>query len=294
MSGNLEEIGRRLRAARESRGLSLATAEEETKIRRKYLEALEAGARAELPDEVYVKGFLRTYGNYLGLEGVRLVEEYKRASQGAPADADTAAPAELPPRPAEAVVATRAPGGGGASRRTGHRPRPRPLTGGLPPGWVVGAAALGLVALVLWWAPWTPPPQAPPAAPAVAPPAPPQLPPPVPPAPVPVPEVPVRVEVGAPVNSSPVGPYIPVAVSPGPIRLTLRFRDRAWVKVEADGKGVVEGTFTAGKEESFTAAERLEVTVGWVEVVDFTINGKGLGAVAREPHRRVIMTVTRP
>lgn len=77
----MEEIGRRLRQAREARGITLETAEEETKIRRRYIEALEVGRVADLPGEVYVKGFLRTYGNYLGLDGPELVEAYKLATE---------------------------------------------------------------------------------------------------------------------------------------------------------------------------------------------------------------------
>jgi cytoskeleton protein RodZ len=74
----VKEIGRRLRAQREALGISLETAEEETKIRRKYLEALEAGRTADIPGEAYLKGFLRSYANFLGLDGQALVEEYKQ------------------------------------------------------------------------------------------------------------------------------------------------------------------------------------------------------------------------
>lgn len=77
----MEEIGSRLRAAREAKGISLEVAEDETKIRRRYLEALENGRADDIPGEVYLKGFLRTYGNFLGLDGPGLVEEYKAAKE---------------------------------------------------------------------------------------------------------------------------------------------------------------------------------------------------------------------
>jgi transcriptional regulator with XRE-family HTH domain len=106
----VEEIGRRLRAARESKKITLELAEEETKIRKKYLEALEGGREADLPGEAYLKGFLRTYGNYLGLDGAALVEEYKRrkywgirTSSEAPQQTGTAAShPRAVPRPAPA------------------------------------------------------------------------------------------------------------------------------------------------------------------------------------------------
>jgi cytoskeleton protein RodZ len=78
----LQEIGQRLRLTREERGVSLEAVEADTKIRRKYLEALEEGREVDIPGDVYLKGFLRTYGNYLDLDGTALVEEYK--ASGAP------------------------------------------------------------------------------------------------------------------------------------------------------------------------------------------------------------------
>ncbi|MBC7105259.1 MAG: helix-turn-helix domain-containing protein, partial [Firmicutes bacterium] len=69
--------------AREARGLSLAQAEEETKIRRRYLAALEENRFEVLPGRVYARAFLRTYARFLGLDG----EELARELQGyAPAE----------------------------------------------------------------------------------------------------------------------------------------------------------------------------------------------------------------
>jgi cytoskeleton protein RodZ len=92
----VEEIGRRLRAAREAKGIDLHVVEEDTKIRRKYIEALEAGREADLPGDAYLKGFLRTYGNYVGLDGTALVEEYKTHKFGRPAALEESTPADAP------------------------------------------------------------------------------------------------------------------------------------------------------------------------------------------------------
>lgn len=62
------ELGDRLRRAREARGLSLDQVEEITKIRRRYLEALEEEDFGQLPGEVFVRGFLRNYAVALGLD----------------------------------------------------------------------------------------------------------------------------------------------------------------------------------------------------------------------------------
>jgi hypothetical protein len=58
----------RLVAARERKGVDIYRAERDTKIRARYLEALEHGDYRELPGAVYTKGFLRNYALYLGLD----------------------------------------------------------------------------------------------------------------------------------------------------------------------------------------------------------------------------------
>jgi len=70
------EIGNSLREARTRRGMEFAQAEQTTKIRGKYLRALEEERFDVLPSETYVKGFLRTYADYLGLDGQLYVDEY--------------------------------------------------------------------------------------------------------------------------------------------------------------------------------------------------------------------------
>jgi cytoskeleton protein RodZ len=70
------EIGNSLREARLRRGIDFAQAELATKIRGKYLRALEDEQFELLPAQTYVKGFLRTYAEYLGLDGQLYVDEF--------------------------------------------------------------------------------------------------------------------------------------------------------------------------------------------------------------------------
>src|SRR5438270_11464342 len=70
------EIGNSLREARMRRRIEIAQAEQATKVRGKYLRALEDEQFELLPSETYVKGFLRTYAEYLGLDGQLYVDEY--------------------------------------------------------------------------------------------------------------------------------------------------------------------------------------------------------------------------
>ncbi|MCD6303077.1 MAG: helix-turn-helix domain-containing protein [Anaerolineae bacterium] len=69
----MSELGEKLRQAREEQGLSLADVEERTHIRREFLEALENGDYARLPEPVYVRGFVRGYAGALGLEPAPLL-----------------------------------------------------------------------------------------------------------------------------------------------------------------------------------------------------------------------------
>ncbi len=71
------KIGRFLEQARKERGLSLEEVEQATKIRKRYLAGLEREDYAMLPDAVYAQGFLKTYANYLGLDGEALSRQLK-------------------------------------------------------------------------------------------------------------------------------------------------------------------------------------------------------------------------
>jgi cytoskeleton protein RodZ len=70
------EIGTSLREARLRQGLDFAQLESATKIRGKYLRALEDEQFEQLPAQTYVKGFLRTYADVLGLDGQLYVDEF--------------------------------------------------------------------------------------------------------------------------------------------------------------------------------------------------------------------------
>jgi cytoskeletal protein RodZ len=73
----VHKLGEVLRAAREAKGVDLTRVERETKIRERYLSALERGEYRELPGSVYTRGFLRNYGTYLGLDPEYLIDLYR-------------------------------------------------------------------------------------------------------------------------------------------------------------------------------------------------------------------------
>jgi cytoskeletal protein RodZ len=71
-------VGEQLRVARDVKGVDLHRVERDTKIRIKYLEALESGDFGDLPGEVYARGFLRNYATYLGLDADDIVAEWRQ------------------------------------------------------------------------------------------------------------------------------------------------------------------------------------------------------------------------
>ena len=71
-------LSERLYAARERKGVDLYRAERDTKIRARYLAALERGEYGELGGDVYIKGFLRNYAMYLGLDPEEVVAQWRR------------------------------------------------------------------------------------------------------------------------------------------------------------------------------------------------------------------------
>jgi cytoskeletal protein RodZ len=85
MSGVDTGIGTTLREARNRRKLDLPAVEAAIKIRVRYLQAMENEEWDALPGGAYTRGFIRTYASYLGLDGERLADDYRRstAPQGA-------------------------------------------------------------------------------------------------------------------------------------------------------------------------------------------------------------------
>lgn len=83
---NVKSVGNILREARMKKGLSLMDVENATSIRCSYLNALENDEFHKLPEEVFIKGMIRNYGNFLGLNGPELVDAYKAFKVGAPVE----------------------------------------------------------------------------------------------------------------------------------------------------------------------------------------------------------------
>lgn len=83
-------IGHMLERERCRLGVSLEEAERATRIRKDYLERLESDDHSAMPEPIYVRGFVKVYANYLGLDGdkyaaqVRFWQERQRRSRRGP------------------------------------------------------------------------------------------------------------------------------------------------------------------------------------------------------------------
>ena len=85
------KVGQQLKARRQALRLSLAQVEVDTKIRGKFLSALEAGDYGSLPNDIYSRGFVQHYASHLGLDGSDIAAQYV-LERGGVAQADTKRP----------------------------------------------------------------------------------------------------------------------------------------------------------------------------------------------------------
>jgi cytoskeleton protein RodZ len=118
------EVGKTLREARTRQGVELGEVEQATKIRAKFLRAMEEERWEVLPGAAYARGFLATYAHYLGLDAAALVEQYARGTEQSTEEGPI--PAEMLPKPGMAK---------------GRRLRPGAV--------IVAVAALAAIALVI-------------------------------------------------------------------------------------------------------------------------------------------------
>jgi len=102
------ELGNSLREARVRQALDYPQVELATKIRAKYIRALEEEEFTVLPSDAYIRGFLRTYADYLGLDGDVYVEEYGSRFITSWRDELPPPPRARRPRPRERTVERRA------------------------------------------------------------------------------------------------------------------------------------------------------------------------------------------
>ncbi|MEW5899394.1 MAG: RodZ domain-containing protein [Bacillota bacterium] len=233
-------IGETFKQVRKERGLSLEEIAEKTKIRRRYLEAIEEENFGLLPGRVYVKGFLRNYAKFLGLNPEPLVALYEERYPG---EQPAAVAAEVPPKKEKIVH----------SRR-------KPLI------YVFLAAVLCLAAFGLYaWQAGALFSQAPDDVRA--------------PGNADGRDLPGQVYAPPDQPASPpVSPVLEDNAPPRGVSLVLDVvQDSCWMRVVVDGETKFEGELTARQSRSFSGKERIKVKLGNAGAVQVQVNGRNLG-----------------
>ena len=75
------DLGEKLQAAREAKGLSIPEVSANTRINQAFLSAIEAGEAEQLPAAAFVRGFVRNFAVALGLDGDEILDEFKRITE---------------------------------------------------------------------------------------------------------------------------------------------------------------------------------------------------------------------
>ena len=264
-------VGDTLRKERERQKLSIKDIEKGTSIRALYIEAIEKGDYQTLPGEVYAKGFVRNYANFLKIDADACVRQYQD---------DISLSMSVPE---ESVSAQEREKKHTSSFSTGNDYHERIERPHQQQNFVLIALMLGVILIGGWLAfgnsltgpessnrvaekhasadakkpavaeqpsvaqtPATQSPAAPSATPAPA--------------------------------TQPAAPAtVPATASKDDIDLHAQFTDRCWMQVIADGQVVFEGTAEKGDAMSWKAKNTIVITAGNAGAVDITQNGKLLG-----------------
>jgi len=249
----MSELGQWLRETREGKRLSLEQVEEATRIRHKFLQALEEGNHAALPTPVHVRGFLRNYAQYLGLDVTEVLACYEDETreEQAPPEPGLFSPADITLSPTTWLRLDR----------------------------VFAVLIILAIILVGVWAareyllpqmpqwsftlPW----QVAPTAVAEA---------------TSSPQVTIPPTTAPTLRPSPTSTASPTATrGPTPIvtqvTLEVKITDRAWLLVEVDGSKVHEGIMEVGTTQSWQGRNSIHLRCGNAGGVEATVNGETLG-----------------
>jgi cytoskeletal protein RodZ len=268
----MAQLGQLLREAREAKGITLADAEHVTRIRLAYLEALEAEQFDCLPGDVYARGFLRSYAQFLGLKPEPLMAQYAELTGAAPAALAAGSRLQLDDK--IAVPLAKAAG--------------RSIIGWL----VVLILAVGL-GLAFWYVfttrqstgQWpllhlivSPTPTAPATL--------------APDQPAPTPTFTITPTATPGPTQTPTDTPAPTATptqtpTPTPkvyrgVELSVEIKARTWAQVLVDGDKQYEGTLEVGDRRTWEGKERVLLRVGNAGGVIITLNGELLGPLGKE------------
>ena len=267
----MQGIGKILKDTREARGITLDEVSEATKIRVKYLEAIEQEEFQLLPGEVYVKGFTTAYLKYLGIKDLPEVVEIMKSQREKPETSVLVQDEDVKEKTASSRSSRH------ATQPVQRRKAPRaafeekPLSKNSSLIIILSIVAIVLL-LALQWA-YTRSQQED----------------------IPQNDVPQQEEQNSGQESNgdetqnngdtqePVTPPEPAAPVYDGLEMQLEIldvnpngTDQCWMRITADGKST-EMTLSEGQTQSVKAAEKINLNLGNAGVVKITLNGQDLG-----------------
>jgi cytoskeletal protein RodZ len=228
-------VGKLLRSERIKKGLDHTDIEAGTGIRASFIKAIEEGRFDALPGEVYVKGFIRNYANFLGLDAAKMVRMYvekistEEDDEEVPINAQSTSSTEKSSA-ASSII------------------------------WVVIVVLMicGAAGGIYWWMNG-------PGKQGVVPPQ--------------------QQQSNSP-TSAPAVPQTAITPTPQvmnrPANLSVRYLQRCWTSVTADGKIVYEGVPTAGETMSWQAERTIIVNFGNAAAVEVAFNGTPVGKLGEQ------------
>jgi cytoskeletal protein RodZ len=236
----VQTVGEVLRNEREKKGLSVKEIEIATSIRSLYITAIEEGNYSIIPGEVYLKGFIRNYSNYLGLDGQEIMDLYRQNQLPVAPVNETITPKKKEP-PSEQEQPTKR------------------NTNGIK--WMTVSLLFICVAGGAWWLLDSSKSIEEPKITKQVQPAP------------KTPAEPTPEKVPAP--TTPSMPSVPVQSKP--VVITAKYTEQCWTSVTADNKNIFEGIPKEGDTITWEAEQNVTIKAGNAGGVDITYNGQPAG-----------------
>ena len=245
-------IGDLLRRERERQNLSIKDIEKATSIRALYIDAIEKGEYKTLPGEVYAKGFVRNYANYLKLNANEIVNAFNEEMhpQEELHEAAESSSAEEA-RQVQSVERNREEYRGPKITSLESYPMEK-SSHGVRNALMVAVAvfAVALVALIAFGGDEEPS--------------------------APAPRAKTQTQQGQKQTEA-----APKPAADG-VEVKLRFTDLCWTEVVVDGKTEFEGTAEKGKVLTLKGKDKVRITAGNAGALNYSLNGKDMGAIGQK------------
>lgn len=233
----MQTVGELLREEREKKGLSIKDIETAISIRSLYINAIEEDNYSVIPGEVYLKGFIRNYANYLGLDGQEMVNSYRQS--------------QLPPITHESIASETL---DTAVEKPKSKSKPKQSNGNSGKLLMIGLLAVCLIGAA-WWLFGSSKSSKEPQSNNI--------------------QSQQAQSPNQPQTTPPAAPAAPVQTKP--VVVIAKYTDQCWTSVTADGKEIYEGTPNAKDTITWEAQKNITITVGNAGGVEVIANGQSAG-----------------